>query len=193
MAGLFVSAIDGHKLNCSNCVSFCGANRSGINVKLNRTRDAHTWRADIFDCKSWRSEWKKAKRHRTCVNRIGRYGPLTRKGAAPLFQASHLLVCCTNWKEMPLCNLPLDTPSKVGYNCKHKDVDREEYTSSVVGQRVGRRSLRARSNRRSGMVPRVARAKSLESSPSRSRHRYQGREYHRRRRGVCAETIVLAK
>ena len=60
--------MSGHNLNCSNCVSFCGENRSGINVKLIRTRDARTWRADMFDCKLWRSEGQKAKRHRTSVN-----------------------------------------------------------------------------------------------------------------------------
>ena len=80
---------------------------------------------------------------------------------------------------MLLCNLPLDTLPKVEYNYEHTDEDGEEYTSPVIGQRVGQEVLRVRSSRRSGMVPRVARVKSLESSPSRSRHRYQGREYHR--------------
>ena len=31
------------------CVSFCGVNSSGINVKLNRTRDARTWRAGMCE------------------------------------------------------------------------------------------------------------------------------------------------
>ena len=63
-----VVTIDGHRLNYSTSVSFCGEDRSGINVKLNRTRDAHTWRAGKFNCMQWRSGCQKAKRHRTSVN-----------------------------------------------------------------------------------------------------------------------------
>src|SRR5512139_3359000 len=91
------------------------------------------------------------------LNRTVWYGPLTRKGAAPFCATLRIsLVCCTNNQAMLLCNLPLDTPPKVEYNYGDKDADEEEYASPVVGQRVGRRLLQVRSNRRSGMVPRVA-------------------------------------
>ncbi len=52
---------------------------------------------------------------------------------------------------------PLTSSKYLWYILSHKDVDGEEYTSAVIGQRVGRQVLRVRSNRRSGMVPRVAR------------------------------------
>ena len=77
-----------------------------------------------------------------------------------------------------MCSVTIDIERKVRYKCPHKDVDGEEYISPAAGQRVGQKVLRVRSSCRDGMVPRVARAKSIESSPSRSRHRYQGREYH---------------
>ena len=96
----------------------------------------------------------------------------------PFFAFANCPVRCTNGAGVGLCSLTLDTERKVGYKCSCKDVDGEEYISTAAGQRVGQKVLRVRSSWRDGMVPRVARVKSNESSPSRSRHRYQGREYH---------------